>query len=79
MDVPVGKESRSGMTFQEDISLLDGVPNKMKREEIVLACEQRNLKQLVQLASSAGGLLDDELRQSACMTATLLISNWPSC
>lgn len=68
MGSQVAKESSSGVTFPQGGVLWDRKQRKMKREEIVRACDQGDLKQLVQLASSSGGLLDDELRQSACMT-----------
>ena len=68
MDVQVEKESGSGITFPPGALSLDQKEEKMKGEEIVRACYEGNLKQLVQLASSPGGLLDDVLRKSACMT-----------
>lgn len=40
-----------------------------KREAIQQACQQRDVGALVQLATSSGGLLDDELRRSACMSS----------
>lgn len=38
-----------------------------KREDIRRACAARDLDALVSHATSEGGLLQDELRQSACM------------
>lgn len=38
-----------------------------KRKAIEKACQQKDVKALVGYATSAGGLLDDSLRQAACM------------
>lgn len=38
-----------------------------KREAIEKACQQNDVKALVGFATSPGGLLDDTLRQAACM------------
>ena len=78
MGSQVTKESSSGVTFPRGAVPLDRKQKKMKREEIVRACDQSDLKQLVQLASSSGGLLEDELRQSACMTFIPFISYQPT-
>ena len=53
-----------------------------KADEIEQACRERDLNRLIRLADTSGGLLEDRLRQMACMTtchayhalATLLIS-----
>ena len=74
MDLELEKEPASGITFPESVLSSNRDERKMKREEIVRACDRGNLKQLVLLASSPGGLLDDELRQSACRTAISLCS-----
>jgi len=37
-----------------------------KRQKIVQACYNRDVDALVQLADSSGGLLEDEIRRSAC-------------
>ena len=39
-----------------------------KASEISRACHDRNLDELVHLADSAGGLLNDSLRRIACTT-----------
>ena len=79
MDIQVEKESGSGMAFHHDAPSFDAGPEMVKREEIIRACKEGNLKLLVQLATSSGGLLSDDLRQSACMTVTLLASIPPGC
>jgi hypothetical protein len=38
-----------------------------KREAIEKACRQNDVKALVGYATSPGGLVDDKLRQAACM------------
>jgi hypothetical protein len=38
-----------------------------KRRAIEIACQTRDVKALVEYATSAGGLLTDTLRQAACM------------
>ena len=70
MDVQTEKVQSSGLVLQNDDHSLNDTQVKTKRDAIVQACKNGNLKQLAQLASSAGGLLDDEVRQSACMTAS---------
>lgn len=42
-------------------------PKDLKREDIQRACQERDIEALVEHATSTDGLLDDELRQSACM------------
>jgi hypothetical protein len=39
-----------------------------KRKEIHQACRDRNIEELVSLATSHGGLLQDDLRKAVCMT-----------
>lgn len=40
-----------------------------KREAIRQACQQCDVNALIQYATSSGGLLDDELRRSACTSS----------
>lgn len=67
MESQVENESSSGVTFHEEETSPDRLLESMKRESIERACLEGNLKQLVQLATSPGGLLDEKSRQSACM------------
>lgn len=39
---------------------------EVKYEAIQQACRDHNIAELVSLASSTGGLLEDDLRKSAC-------------
>lgn len=39
---------------------------KVKAEAIRVACAEQDLDALVELATSEGGLLDDNIRQKAC-------------
>ncbi|KAI5293500.1 hypothetical protein KEM52_005476 [Ascosphaera acerosa] len=56
---------------------LPGSETIEKRLRIVEACEARDVQALVQLATSRGGLLDDDLRRVACMimAATVNLSS----
>jgi hypothetical protein len=47
-----------------------------KRQRIEQACRQRDVGALVELASSTGGLLVDDLRRKACMSPLLAPSSW---
>jgi TBC1 domain family member 20 len=66
MDAPVEKEFSSGVNYLEKDTLPDRLLQSTKREAIVRACREESVKQLIELATTRGGLLDDELRQSAC-------------
>ena len=39
-----------------------------KRKQILQACKNRNIAELVSLATSEGGLLQDDLRKAVCKT-----------
>jgi hypothetical protein len=43
-----------------------------KAKRILTACRDNDLNALIELATSAGGLVDDEIRQTACKTSQLL-------
>lgn len=45
---------------------LDADINTKKADEIKDACERHDVQKLIDLASSEGGLLTDELRRTAC-------------
>lgn len=75
MDGQLEKEPSSGLTFYQDDVLPDRRLEDLKREQIEQACKHSHLKELVHLATSPGGLLDDHLRQSACMTGLFLASS----
>jgi hypothetical protein len=47
-----------------------------KREAIERACQEKDVKALVGYATSPGGLLDDTLRQAACMFLLHSIDLW---
>jgi TBC1 domain family member 20 len=66
MDGPVEKEFSSGVNYLEEDTLPDRLLQSTKREAIVRACREESVKQLIELATTRGGLLNDELRQSAC-------------
>ena len=60
--------------FEDDASLIDEsnaslpwLEEKQKREEIQNACKLRDVISLSRLASTTGGLLNDEVRCEACM------------
>jgi hypothetical protein len=46
-------------------------PADLKREDIRRASQERDVKALVEYATSKDGLLDDELRQLACMLLSI--------
>ena len=45
---------------------LNDISQAEKERTITQACEEHNLDELVRLADSAGGLLNDKLRCAAC-------------
>ena len=42
--------------------------SEKKQEQIRIACQANDLDALVELATSEGGLLNDSLRQNACVS-----------
>lgn len=57
-----GIEDRASSDSQDD----GPSPTLIKREKIIEACKARDLDTLVTQATSEGGLLEDELRKTAC-------------
>jgi hypothetical protein len=41
---------------------------ELKRQGIQRACQEHDVEALVEYATTTGGLLDDDLRQAACMS-----------
>lgn len=63
---PVNSSWRKGPLSPQD---------KEKIEKILAACRDRDLEALAHLATSQGGLIEDELRRTACMNSHSLLDS----
>lgn len=65
--VSVASASTHAIDSSQEISHVDA-----KVEDVKTACKHRDIRRLIDLASSEGGLLTDELRRTACKLSLTL-------
>ena len=67
---------KDGRPLHELMSLSADSAQKLKRGAISHACQEKDIKRLIGLADSAGGLLDDSLRRKACEHSSQFLSEF---
>lgn len=66
MDSGNAEKPASGQSLQAETPILGQADESDKIRVITEACERKDVAELVKLANSTGGLLNDGLRKSAC-------------
>jgi len=76
LDAEIDKQPLAESALQSPPTVDTGKADKADR--ILRACRENDLSSLITLATSDGGLLNDEIRRTACMHLHIQTRTWNS-
>jgi len=76
LDAEIDKHPPAELTLQSPPTFDTGKTDKVDR--ILRACHESDLNSLIALATSDGGLLNDDIRRTACMHLYIQTRTWNS-